>query len=374
MGSSDDSSSYETDSDSSSDEDEPAPFSYPAHTRNPMQLKVATAPSGKKTVVMDDSSSYETESDSDASGGKPPMRKSSMRKMSAYADSGGSTSGDSFGGGGSSDDGALSAKDEEQRKLLGDAGYKALLEKKEEIRLDGKVEHISRDRIQAERDNRYNTRRLDRESREYAKDMEEIKETNKDLAVNSTKQIKNSRELIRKSSSDMEELKLVQKSLEKDTNDLDCASQHWAKDAEDFEKMRKKLESEKVKEEVDYVVKAKKTQELALSAKQEARRERQEKNRERREREEEEEQAKERDEKRKKDEKKLVEHGSEKKRMERAYGWYTKLSFPEKEDMRERIAKIQNVDISVDDIDLLPWTPSGKRINVAKMNMILFAR
>jgi hypothetical protein len=43
--------------------------------RNPKQeLKVATTPAGKKTVVEDDSSSpYETESDSDASGGKQPL-------------------------------------------------------------------------------------------------------------------------------------------------------------------------------------------------------------------------------------------------------------------------------------------------------------
>jgi chromosome segregation ATPase len=372
--SSDDSSSYETDSDSS--DEEPEVFSYPAHTRAPMKLKVANGPNGKKSVVEDDSdSSYETESDSDASGGKQPLRKSSMKKISSYADSGGSTSGESFGGCNSSDDGgALSPEEEKKRKLLGDKAYGEMQEKKAEIRLDGKVNHISRERIKAERDNRYNTRKLDREGREYKKEMDEIKESNKDLDMHSTHLMKKSRELIRKSSSDMEELKLVQASLEKDNNDLDCASQHWAKDAEDFEKMRKKLETEKVREEVDYVVAAKKNKEAAQEAKVEARRERAERIREKRERAEEEEKDKELAEKREKDEKKKAEHGSEKKRMERAYGWYNKLSFPAKEDMRERIATIKNVDISVDDIDLLPWTTGGKRVNVAKMNMALFAR
>jgi chromosome segregation ATPase len=370
----DDSSSYETDSDSS--DDEPEVFSYPAHTRTPMKLKVATTPNGKKSVVEDDSSSsYDTESDSDASGGKQPLRKSSMKKISAYADSGGSTSGESFGGCHSSDDGGkLSPEEEKKRQFLGDTAYAAHQEKRAEIRLDGKVNLMSHDRIKAERDNRYNTRKLDRESREYKKDMDEIKESNKDLDMNSTDLIKKSRDLIRKSSSDMEELKVMQASLDKDNNDLDCASQHWAKDAEDFEKMRKKLETEKVREEVDYVVAAKKNKEAAQEAKMEARRERQERMKERREREEEEEKHKEAAEKHAKEEKKKAEHGSEKNRMERAYGWYNKLSFPAKEDMRERIAKINNVDISVDDVDLLPWTTGGKRVNVAKMNMVLFAR
>jgi chromosome segregation ATPase len=341
-----------------------------------MKLKVATTPTGKKAVVVEDdsSSSYDTESDSDASGGKQPLRKSSMKKVSSYADSGDSASGDSFGGASSDDGGALSTEEENKRQFLGDTAYAAHQEKKEEIRLDGKVNLMSRDRIKAERDDRFNTRRLDRESKEYKKEMDEIKESNKDLDQHSTHLMKKSRELIRKSSSDMEELKLVQASLEKDNNDLDCASQHWAKDAEDFEKMRKKLETEKVREEVDYVVAAKKNKEAVQDAKVEARRDRQQKNKERREREEAEEKNKEVAEKRACEEKKKVEHGSEKNRMERAYGWYNKLSFPAQEVMRERIAKIKNVDISVDDVDLLPWTTGGKRVNVAKMNMVLFAR
>jgi hypothetical protein len=186
--------------------------------------------------------------------------------------------------------------------------------------------------------------------------------------------IKNSRELIRKSSSDMEELKLMQLSIDKDNDDLDCASQHWAKDAEDFDKMRKELETDKKKVESEAVTTAKKLAVMQLHAQKEKRREKKDRFRERRERENEEEASRERNEKREKEEARLKEFGTEKKRTERAYGWYTKLAFPTKDAMIEKVASIKNVDISVDDVELLPWVASGRCINVAKMNMILFKR
>jgi hypothetical protein len=101
--------------------------------------------------------------------------------------------------------------------------------------------------------------------------------------------------------------------------------------------------------------------------------ERREKFRKRKEQEAEEELAKEREELRKKEARRLAEYGSEKKRTQRAYGWYTKLAFPSKEEMRKKVALIKDVDISVDDIDLLPWTASCKRVDVVKMNRVLFA-
>jgi hypothetical protein len=104
--------------------------------------------------------------------------------------------------------------------------------------------------------------------------MDEIKESNKDLDMHSTHLMKKSREL-NASPSDMEELKMMP-SLDKDNNDLNflCKSA-LGKGCRRFRKRcARNSGNRKVREEVDYVVAAKKNKEAALEAKMEARRER----------------------------------------------------------------------------------------------------
>jgi DNA repair exonuclease SbcCD ATPase subunit len=377
MASDDSSSSDGSEYESDSSAEEPEAFAYPAKT-------TPFSKTSRKVISTDeDSSSYDTDSDSDADNAakKSAAMYKPMKKMPSFADSVISSSGESFGGDifeDSDDEGDntnVDPDEEEKRKRLGDVGYAALQEKKADIRLQGKINTVTKAREKHEREERSKNREMDRHQKDYEKDREMLKQQNEDLEKHSTHLIKHSRELIRKSSSDMEELKLLQQSLEKDNDELDCASEHWKKDADDFEKMRKQLESTKVREvDEEDVNNAKKMQELAYRSKQEARRMRSEKARERRANEDEQEAAKARDDQRKKDEKAKEVHGSDKARTERAYGWYTKLAFPNKEEMIEKVAGIANVDISIDDVDLLPWTASGKRVNVAKVNMILFAR
>ncbi|GAX19517.1 hypothetical protein FisN_19Hh092 [Fistulifera solaris] len=59
---------------------------------------------------------------------------------------------------------------------------------------------------------------------------------------------------------------------------------------------------------------------------------------------------------------------SENARRERAYGWYTRMAMPSKDDMKQRVAGMPaSSGVRVEDVDLLPWSVSGRMVNVAKM-------
>ena len=75
-----------------------------------------------------------------------------------------------------------------------------------------------------------------------------------------------------------------------------------------------------------------------------------------------------------KKEKIKAEANSEKARLERAYAWYSKLAQPSRDLFKKKITLIASIDITEEDVDLLPWTSSGAMVNIAKLNSKLFSR
>jgi hypothetical protein len=78
------------------------------------------------------------------------------------------------------------------------------------------------------------------------------------------------------------------------------------------------------------------------------------------------------EEERKKKEKLLARSNTEQARVERAYGWYSKLGLPTRDNFKKKIKLIASIDITADDIDLLPWNGSGSMVNVAKLNTMYY--
>ena len=65
---------------------------------------------------------------------------------------------------------------------------------------------------------------------------------------------------------------------------------------------------------------------------------------------------------------------SKQERLEHAYQWYTRCGMPTKAKMKKRIQAIDGCEITVDDVDLLPWIIGDKMVNVAVMNRIIAGR
>lgn len=57
--------------------------------------------------------------------------------------------------------------------------------------------------------------------------------------------------------------------------------------------------------------------------------------------------------------------------MIRAYSWYARLGQPRRDNFKDRIKNIQNIDITEEDVDSLPWLMNGRLVNVAKMNKVI---
>jgi hypothetical protein len=60
-------------------------------------------------------------------------------------------------------------------------------------------------------------------------------------------------------------------------------------------------------------------------------------------------------------------------RLERAYQWYTRMATPSRKEFKRRVADVVSIDITPEDIDLLPWNLTGRVVNIAKMNAIIRA-
>jgi hypothetical protein len=60
-------------------------------------------------------------------------------------------------------------------------------------------------------------------------------------------------------------------------------------------------------------------------------------------------------------------------RLERAFQWYTRMASPFRHDFKRRVADMESIDITPEDVDLLPWNSTGKFVNIAKMNAIIRA-
>jgi hypothetical protein len=64
-------------------------------------------------------------------------------------------------------------------------------------------------------------------------------------------------------------------------------------------------------------------------------------------------------------------------RRERAFLWYARMATPTRTEFKRRVAAVQSsssLDITPEDVDLLPWNETGRVVNVAKMNAIIRAR
>jgi hypothetical protein len=64
-------------------------------------------------------------------------------------------------------------------------------------------------------------------------------------------------------------------------------------------------------------------------------------------------------------------------RRERAFLWYARMATPTRTEFKRRVAAVESsssLDITPEDIDLLPWNETGRVVNIAKMNAIIRAR
>jgi hypothetical protein len=64
-------------------------------------------------------------------------------------------------------------------------------------------------------------------------------------------------------------------------------------------------------------------------------------------------------------------------RRERAFRWYARMATPTRTEFKRRVAAVESsssIDITPEDIDLLPWNETGRVVNIAKMNAISRAR
>jgi hypothetical protein len=64
-------------------------------------------------------------------------------------------------------------------------------------------------------------------------------------------------------------------------------------------------------------------------------------------------------------------------RRERAFTWYAHMATPTRAEFKRMVADLESlssIEITLEDIDLLPWNETGRVVNVAKMNAITMAR
>jgi hypothetical protein len=62
-------------------------------------------------------------------------------------------------------------------------------------------------------------------------------------------------------------------------------------------------------------------------------------------------------------------------RLERAFLWYTRMASPSRKEFKRQIATQESIDITPEDVDLLPWNETGSRVmNIATMDAMIRAR
>jgi hypothetical protein len=64
----------------------------------------------------------------------------------------------------------------------------------------------------------------------------------------------------------------------------------------------------------------------------------------------------------------IIEEG---RRLERAFLWYQRMATPSRTEFKQRLAAVESIDITPEDIDLLPWNFHGRVVNIAKMNAMI---
>jgi len=52
--------------------------------------------------------------------------------------------------------------------------------------------------------------------------------------------------------------------------------------------------------------------------------------------------------------------------------WHSRMAQSPRIEMKRRVACTAGIDITPDDVDLLPWNAAGTRVDVAKVNRMLY--
>jgi hypothetical protein len=55
------------------------------------------------------------------------------------------------------------------------------------------------------------------------------------------------------------------------------------------------------------------------------------------------------------------------RRRQLAFSWYSQMSAPDRLEFKREVAALQSLNITPDDVDLLPWNETGSVVDIAKM-------
>ena len=55
----------------------------------------------------------------------------------------------------------------------------------------------------------------------------------------------------------------------------------------------------------------------------------------------------------------------------KCYMWYARMGQPNRDAMKRRVAKLKDCDITVEDVDELPWMCGGAMVSVREMNDLI---
>jgi hypothetical protein len=61
---------------------------------------------------------------------------------------------------------------------------------------------------------------------------------------------------------------------------------------------------------------------------------------------------------------------AEEVRRQFIFNWYSRMSMPNREDFKEKVAAQSSIGITPEDVDSLPWNSTGKMVSIAKMNAL----
>jgi hypothetical protein len=59
------------------------------------------------------------------------------------------------------------------------------------------------------------------------------------------------------------------------------------------------------------------------------------------------------------------------RRRQLAFSWYSKMSEPDRSEFKRKVKALHSLNITPDDVDLLPWNATGSAVNIAEMNTLL---
>jgi hypothetical protein len=58
------------------------------------------------------------------------------------------------------------------------------------------------------------------------------------------------------------------------------------------------------------------------------------------------------------------------RRRQLAFSWYSQMSAPDRSEFKRKVAALHSLNITPDDVDLLPWNATGSEVDIAKLNTL----